>query len=148
MPTFPPAPPAPPTPPTPPAGQPTTQAQPQPMPQNENPQVPGDYYYRPLQENGPIARTLGDALGIVGKYTGQKMAKDAMKDIGSESGLPVELLAVPAAHVGGEIGSSVGRLMGQGIGYYLDNADALMQNAETALQQASDYRSWMQPSFM
>ena len=117
------------------------------LPDSENPQIPGGYYYQPLQENGPMQQSLGTAFAAVGSVVGQ-VAGNVYVDLQAEEGRPMtssEKTAFVAAT--GAVGKAGGQWIGQGVGFYIDNADSIVQNAQTFMQQANDYRSWQEPPF-
>ena len=100
------------------------------------PQQKGSYYYAPLQDNGPFEQRLKQLGEIIGPYIAQGVADT---DTGGLSENPV------ASHILDEAGELGGGMMGQVIGFYIDNASKIIQNANTLINQFNDPSTWSDP---
>jgi len=100
----------------------------------DSPQTPRGYYYQPLKDDGPFEKRLEAAGEIIGKSIAQASATE---ETGGE--LPEISMAMEA------FGEKTGGLIGKTAGFYIDNASAILKNAQTFVDQLNDYRTWADP---
>jgi hypothetical protein len=82
-----------------------------------------NYYYTPYENDGAWQKALSQVGSILGKSITQEVGG-------------------PLAQI---VGGPVGQLEGSQLGWTIDNADRLLQNFQTLLQQLTDWRSYASP---
>jgi hypothetical protein len=96
------------------------------MSNGSSPQVRGGYYLQPLSDDGPFEKHLAAAGAIVGQVAAAVYLP--------EGGAATQGMA-----------GIVGEATGKSLGFYIDNASAILQNLQTLQNELDDYRTWMDP---
>lgn len=100
------------------------------------PQQQGGYYYAPYEDNSSFEQRyqeVGEAIGPIILQGAADFVSEGAAEDPAVSGLI------------GLAGESVGGSVGTAIGFYRDNASAIIQNANTFVNQLNDYRTWSDP---
>ena len=102
------------------------------MTSDNSPQDPKGYYYAPLTEGGPYQQKLEKYFsnaGLVINYV-----------IAAAKGLDPQLGGIPD-----NAGSKMGGMLGNTVGFYVDNVDNIEMNIHTFIEQTNNPDSWMIP---
>ncbi len=95
-------------------------------------QDPKGYYYAPLTEGGRYQTKLEEYLSNAGSAINFVLAVTSGAEIAAVG---------TTTNAGGKIGG----MLGNTVGFYIDNLSNILNNAETFLEQANSSDTWMMP---